>query len=76
MGAAEKIEPDQLPTDRLWTPEDCATYFRVVPKTFTDSISKMPRFPEPKIEHGRRLKRWLPADIIAWGYRERGIRAK
>lgn len=54
---------DALPTDRLWTSEDCAVFFRISRWTFVNRLSKKPGFPKPHIETSRRMRRWLPEDI-------------
>lgn len=52
-----------LPTDRLWTSDDCAVFFRISRWTFVNRLSKKPGFPKPHIETSRRTRRWLPDDI-------------
>lgn len=52
-----------LPTDRLWTSDDCALFYRVSRWTFVNRISKRPDHPKPHIETSRRTRRWLPEDI-------------
>lgn len=54
---------NELPTDRLWTSDDCAMYFRISRWTFVNRLSKKPGFPKPHIETSQRMRRWLPEDI-------------
>jgi predicted DNA-binding transcriptional regulator AlpA len=32
----------------------------------TDSLTKQPDFPKPRINHSQRLRRWAEADVMAW----------
>jgi hypothetical protein len=61
-----------LPTDRLWTSDDCAPCFRISRWTFVTRLSKKPGFPKPHIETSRRMRRWLPEDIKDYRTTKRG----
>ena len=41
----------------------------------TDKLTKEPGFPEPEVNHSRRLRRWLEADVMAYMRGRHGKRA-
>lgn len=53
----------QEQNDKLWDPDACAQYLGCARWTFVNRISKMPNFPKPHVETGRRFRRWRPSDV-------------
>ena len=60
----------KLPIDiDLWAPEQCAEYFKVSRRQFTERYAAQPDFPKGirlPSEGGRGSIRWKAMDIIKW----------
>lgn len=57
--------------NQLWTPDDCARYFGIARWTFVNRVSKRPDFPKPHVELSRRMRRWLPEDVVDYRTKRR-----